>query len=92
MNKNISKNLIRIRQERGLPTKSVAVMLQIEEKNYIKWEMGLEEPTVDDIMKIASAYNIDYLDIVAEVTSHEVLQKTSNNVKEEKYKKTNIFF
>lgn len=60
MNQNIGKNLMRLRREKGLSAKSVAKMFEVEEKTYISWEMGVAEPSVDDIIKISDAYNIDY--------------------------------
>lgn len=61
MNKEkIAENLVRIRKEKGLAAKSVAKLLDVDDSKYIAWEMGLETPGAEDIMKIADVYNIDY--------------------------------
>lgn len=93
MNNNIAKNLLRLRTEKGLSSKAVAKMLDVEEKEYASWEMGVKIPEVDDILKIADAYSIDYailLDEPKEVPTKS--STTATNVQKSKVKAPKIVF
>ena len=57
---NIAANLRRLREEKSLSTKSVAKLFDVDENTYISWEMGLKQPTVDEIITITDTYGIDY--------------------------------
>ena len=57
---NIAANLRRLREEKELSTKSVAKLFDVDENTYISWEMGLKQPSVDEIIKITDTYGIDY--------------------------------
>ncbi|MBP5167532.1 MAG: helix-turn-helix transcriptional regulator [Oscillospiraceae bacterium] len=50
------ENLIRLRKERGLTQKQVAVALDISDKTYSKWETGENEPGIDALCRLADFY------------------------------------
>ena len=62
----IAYNLVRLRKERNLSATLVAQKLDVDGKKYVAWEMGIETPGVEDIMKISDMYGIDYTDLLAE--------------------------
>ena len=65
-NEVFASNLMRIRKEKGLSSKAVARMLEVDEDKYVGWEMGIEAPTTKEIIQIAEAFSMDYSDLIAE--------------------------
>jgi len=59
----LSERLKRCRKETGLPQIKVAIYCDITEHAYQNYELGVHEPRLSILMRIAQLYNvsIDYL-------------------------------
>ena len=62
------KNLIRerlkeLRKEKSLTQKQIAKIINKSETGYARWEQGLAEPSINDLLVLSNFYRvtIDYL-------------------------------
>ena len=60
---SITSNIKRLRKESGLTQQQVADKVNVSRSAYSQYEMGLKQPTIDTLVKIADLYNcsLDYL-------------------------------
>lgn len=60
---SITSNIKRLRKESGLTQQQVADKVNVSRSAYSQYEMGLKQPTIDTLVKIADLYkcSLDYL-------------------------------
>lgn len=60
---SITSNIRRLRKESGLTQQQVADKVNVSRSAYSQYEMGLKQPTIDTLVKIADLYkcSLDYL-------------------------------
>lgn len=58
-----SDRLTELRKKRGLTQKELAEQIGIKQNSYSDWETGKNEPSLDNIIKLAKIFNVttDYL-------------------------------
>ncbi|MGD1416387.1 helix-turn-helix domain-containing protein [Bacillus stercoris] len=78
MNKDISRNLRRIRQERGYGLVQAAEGIGISRGYLSKLENGVQYPSIPIIDKIAKFYGVDRISIMSESIDIEFLHKKYN--------------
>lgn len=61
---HFSSNIIALRKQRNLTTGLVAQTVKIPEETIISWELGVAEPEIKDIMRMAKLFNVDASDLV----------------------------
>ena len=72
-----SRNIVALRKQRNLTTSLVAQVVKVTEETIVSWELGMSEPQVKDIMKIAKFYNVDSSDLV-NIPLYSVKQERKN--------------
>ena len=85
MNENLTNNLISFRRQRNISTKELASVLSMTEDEYMKFEYGIEYPTLEVLKKLASFYGV-------EPASFFVMQQSYNGrqVKTNQYGQANV--
>ena len=61
---NVGSNIKRIRKDRGLQQKQIAIDLGIDQSNYNKIENGKREPSLDLLNRLAEMFNVSVNDIL----------------------------
>lgn len=59
MNENLINNLISFRRQRNISTKELANVLGMTEDEYMKFEYGIENPTLEVLKKLGSFYGVE---------------------------------
>lgn len=57
---NFSKNLKKIRKEKGYTQEKFAIKINVPYKTYINWEQGINEPSLKQLEIIKIALNCTY--------------------------------
>ena len=55
---NISKNLVVLRNKKGLSKKQVAEILDVSLRTIYDWEDGFKYPKLDNLIQIATLYKV----------------------------------
>lgn len=61
---NVGDNIKKLRKEKGLQQKQIAIELDIDQSNYNKIENGKREPSLDLINKLAGLFGVSVDDIL----------------------------
>lgn len=90
MNKNLSKNLKRIRIENGYTQKEFADKLGIAKSTVCMYETGSREPTIDTILKICRIFSCTAQDLLDGDDTFKAITKTDifQNKDGSRYEKT----
>lgn len=72
---DISKNIKKIRLERGLTQKQVAEQCGMAEANFRKYELGKANPTLETLSRISYALNIDLFELIRSEGTEEIEYK-----------------
>lgn len=59
VDKNLGKNLIKYRKSCGLTQLDVAQLLNLNRSTYTKYELGVSEPSLEILKKIALIFGVD---------------------------------
>lgn len=56
-------NLLKLRKQKQVTQEEIARILNIKQNSYSKYEQGITEPNIENLIKLANYYNvsIDYL-------------------------------
>jgi transcriptional regulator with XRE-family HTH domain len=61
---NVGENIKKLRKEKGLQQKQIAIELGIDQSNYNKIENGKREPSLDLLNKLAGLFGVSVDDIL----------------------------
>ena len=61
---NVGDNIKKLRKEKGLQQKQIAIELGIDQSNYNKIENGKREPSLDLLNKLAGLFGVSVDDIL----------------------------
>jgi len=61
---NVGDNIKKLRKEKGLQQKQIAIELGIDQSNYNKIENGKREPSIDLLNKLAGLFDVTVDDIL----------------------------
>lgn len=64
MNTNISNNLIKYRKRKGIKAEDVAMLAGISTDEYLEYELGQAQPSLDVLKSIAQIYNVEPADFM----------------------------
>lgn len=81
--KNILTNIIKIRNDKGLTQAVIADMLEIDYSTYSKLESGQSKLSIDRLEKIASAFNMEMIDILTYPEKYVPYNLASDAVKQQ---------
>jgi transcriptional regulator with XRE-family HTH domain len=61
---NVGDNIKRLRKEKGLQQKQIAIELGIDQSNYNKMENGKREPSIEVLNKLSGLFGVSVDDII----------------------------
>ena len=77
MSESKKNNLVKYRKRQNLTANQISKILEINEDDYIKMELGYIEPNFDMLKKLADFYNIDVYDLFNDNVENDYKNSTT---------------
>ena len=78
-NNELGNKILELRKRKNLTQEDLAILLNISDKSISKWENGLSKPTIENLKKLSSVFDIS-LDDLIKVNSKNKMKKITKIV------------